>query len=63
MITLHEIREKAIYLGDGVYFHNDGHSCQIFTTDGISILERIYLDPYVARSLLFRLTEWINDAN
>jgi hypothetical protein len=45
------LMKNSLYLGDGVYTHNDGYHLIIFTTDGVEILQKVYLDDYVKRSL------------
>ena len=38
-------KEKTIYLGDGLYVEDQDYRIMIFATDGISISNRVYLEP------------------
>lgn len=44
---------KKDYIGDGVYYEwqDGGHHLTLFTHDGISTLDRIFLDPDVRKKL------------
>ncbi len=40
------------YLGDAVYYQNDGHGVMLTTENGISVTSQIYLEPEVLAALL-----------
>lgn len=42
---------KKVYLGDGVYAEYDGQDLILTTENGVSVTNRIVLDPHVWRSL------------
>jgi hypothetical protein len=39
------------YLGDGVYVEHDGYGVTLTTENGISVTNRIYVDPQVLAAL------------
>lgn len=43
---------KKVYLGDGVYAQCDGYYIELTTEDGVSVLQRIYLNPDVYQALI-----------
>lgn len=43
---------SKVYLGDGVYAANDGFSIILTTENGVSVTNKIYLEPSVWVSLL-----------
>ena len=43
---------KETYLGDGAYIKDLGHAVVIYTTDGVTIENEIYLEGGEIRSLL-----------
>lgn len=47
-----ETRPRKAYLGDSVYVTHDGHGLVLTTEDGISILNRIVLEPEVYAALV-----------
>ena len=42
----------AVYLGDGCYFDFDGYAIHLTTEDGISVTNRVILEPSVYEALL-----------
>lgn len=51
--------ERRIYLGDGVYAEFDGDSITLTTENGISVTNRIVLEPDVYAAL----TAWVAKLN
>jgi len=43
---------KKVYLGDGLYAENDGFGFWLTAENGISVLEKVYLEPQVLDSFL-----------
>jgi hypothetical protein len=41
------------YLGDGVYVNFDGYQIELTTEDGLSTLNRIYLEPEVLAAFMY----------
>lgn len=39
------------YLGDAVYVTDDGYQIELTTENGISVIDRIYLEPGVCKQL------------
>lgn len=46
------IGDNAVYLGDAVYASYDGYQIWLHTTNGLSITNRIALEPPVWQALL-----------
>jgi len=47
-----EIKKQAEYLGDAVYVMDYGFQLMVFTSDGIAILDKVYLDNYTLDAFL-----------
>ena len=45
------------YLGDGVYISWDGYQIKLYTSDGVKVIDVIYLDPHIQVAL----TKYIED--
>lgn len=45
-------QEGTIYLGDGLYAFDDGFHVEIFSHDGYSKQDRVFLDDDVLESLM-----------
>lgn len=54
------MNNQPIYLGDGVYLQPQDFQLRLFTSDGITGTNNVYLDPYVAEALYEQLKEWLN---
>ena len=53
MIDFHGQQRPARYLGDGVYIESWlGDDLKLFTSDGVTETNTIYLEPEVAQSLM-----------
>jgi len=53
-----EAASNKLYLGDGVYVEYDGHAFWLTTEDGISVTNRICLEPEVYTALV-RYVHWV----
>lgn len=40
-----QLKKESDYIGDGVYAHFDGYQIRLFSSNGIEILEQVFLDP------------------
>ena len=47
-----QLKKESHYLGDGLYVHNDGYQLRLYASDGVSIIEQIFLERSVVQSLL-----------
>lgn len=54
------MNDKPIYLGDGVYIQDEQYQLRLFTSDGITGTNNIYLDAYTAKLLYDKPKEWLN---
>lgn len=45
-------RDKDQYLGDGLYASYDGYQLRLYTSDGISVTNEVFLEPLVYTALL-----------
>jgi hypothetical protein len=46
------MNKSMTYLGDGVYAHYDGIDLELSVSDGVSITQKIILEPAVLISLI-----------
>lgn len=51
------------YIGDGLYAINDGHGVVVTSENGVSILNKIYLEPAVATALVDYLSQELGIIN
>lgn len=54
-MEIHELLNKS-YLGDAVYIGHDDWHVWLYTSDGVSITNRIALDPHVLAECL----KWVH---
>jgi hypothetical protein len=47
--------EASTYLGDGAYLHADDYHVTLLTTDGMSITNKVHLDPETLNNFLREL--------
>lgn len=51
--------ENEVYLGDGAYAKWEGNQLLIYTSDGIRITNRVYLEPDGMLTLIHFWTGWM----
>ncbi len=39
-----QLKKESSYIGDGLYAHSDGYQIRLFASDGLSILEQVFLE-------------------
>lgn len=52
-----EMDGSVTYLGDGLYYSFDGYQIKLFTTNGITTTNEVFLEPEVLDRLLDKLRE------
>ena len=46
------LKKESTYVGDGLYAHYDGYQIRLFSSNGVEILEQVFLEVRTLESFL-----------